>query len=172
MAQEGEGGGGADELSPESMPRKKFSGKKLVLFVVLPLVMLIGTGLGIYFSGILDKLTAPKEHVEPPENPKAPPVFMEVPEMLINLNNTGRRPAFLKITVALQLSKAEDLPAVTQVMPRVIDNFQVYLRELRLEDLRGSSGLYRLREELLRRVTAAAYPIKIKDVLFKEMLVQ
>jgi len=57
-------------------------------------------------------------------------------------------------------------------MPRIIDNFQVYLRELRLEDLRGSAGMYRLREELLTRVVAAAQPVRVKDVLFKEMLIQ
>ncbi|MFX9073467.1 flagellar basal body-associated FliL family protein, partial [Acinetobacter baumannii] len=59
-----------------------------------------------------------------------------------------------------------------QTLPRIIDNFQVYLRELRLDDLKGSAGMYRLREELLLRVNMAAQPVKIKDVLFKEMLVQ
>jgi flagellar protein FliL len=58
------------------------------------------------------------------------------------------------------------------VLPRIIDNFQVYLRELRVEDLKGSGGMYRLREELLLRVNAAVAPAKINDVLFKEMLVQ
>jgi flagellar FliL protein len=57
-------------------------------------------------------------------------------------------------------------------MPRIIDNFQVYLRELRLDDLRGSAGIYRLREELLMRVNTAAQPVHVKDVLFREMLVQ
>ena len=41
-----------------------------------------------------------------------------------------------------------------------------------LPDLRGSAGLYRLREELLVRVNKAAAPAKVSDVLFKEMLVQ
>ncbi len=58
------------------------------------------------------------------------------------------------------------------MMPRIIDNFQVYLRELRVEDLKGSAGMYRLREEMLIRVSAAVAPAKINDVLFKEMLVQ
>ena len=58
------------------------------------------------------------------------------------------------------------------MLPRIVDNFQVYLRELRLDDLRGSAGVYRLREELLARVNTAVRPAKIKDVLFKEMLVQ
>ena len=32
--------------------------------------------------------------------------------------------------------------------------------------------MYRLREELLRRVNLAVRPARVKDVLFKEMLVQ
>ena len=59
-----------------------------------------------------------------------------------------------------------------KIMPKIIDNFQTYLRELRIDDLKGSAGIYRLREELLMRVNAGAAPIKIKDVLFKEMLIQ
>ena len=65
-----------------------------------------------------------------------------------------------------------DIPRLETILPRIIDNFQVYLRELRIEDLQGSAGLYRLREELLTRVSVAAAPAKVHDVLFKEMLIQ
>ena len=168
----------AGELSTDGLPRKKFSGKKLVLFVILPLVLLIGAGAGVYFSGLLDSLLGKKEeHAEVPAEPAQPdphaaPIFYDLPDMLVNLNAAGKRPAFLKIKISIQVSKPEDVPAVEHVLPRIIDNFQVYLRELRLEDLRGSAGMYRLRQELLLRITAAAYPVKVKDVLFKEMLVQ
>ena len=57
-------------------------------------------------------------------------------------------------------------------MPSITDSFQVYLRELRLEDLKGSAGLMRLKEELLVRLNIAAGTTQINDVLFKEMLVQ
>ncbi|HYH21064.1 MAG TPA: flagellar basal body-associated FliL family protein [Azospirillum sp.] len=165
------------DLSGEGLPRKKFSGKKLVLFVVLPLLLLVGAGAGIYFSGVLDMLLGHKEEAHAPEAEKAPdphaaPVFYDLPDMLVNLNSAGKRPAFLKIKISIQVSKPEDIPAINQVLPRIIDNFQVYLRELRLEDLKGSAGMYRLRQELLMRITAAAYPVKVKDVLFREMLVQ
>jgi flagellar FliL protein len=160
----------------EGLPRKKFSGKKLVLFVILPLLVLIAAGAGIVFSGLLDSKPPPEEHAqkeEKPEEKESPfPVFFDIPDMLINLNTTGRRPTFLKISISLQIARDIDKPELEKVMPRIIDNFQVYLRELRLEDLRGSAGMYRLREELLTRVTAAAQPIKIKDVLFREMLIQ
>ncbi|AWK86806.1 flagellar basal body-associated FliL family protein [Azospirillum thermophilum] len=170
----------AGELSTEGLPRKKFSGKKLVLFVILPLVLLIGAGAGIYFSGLLDSLLGKKEEAaaaeHPPEpaqpDPHAAPIFYDLPDMLVNLNSSGKRPAFLKIKISIQVSKPEDIPGIEHVLPRIIDNFQVYLRELRLEDLKGSAGMYRLRQELLLRITAAAHPVKVKDVLFKEMLVQ
>ncbi len=168
----------AGEASPDGLPRKKFSGKKLVLFVILPLVLLIGAGAGVYFSGLLDSLLGKKEeqveHAEEPPKPDlhAAPVFYDLPDMLVNLNSSGKRPAFLKIKISIQLSKGEDQSAIEHVLPRIIDNFQVYLRELRLEDLKGSAGMYRLRQELLMRINAAAFPTKVKDVLFKEMLVQ
>ncbi|WP_029008965.1 flagellar basal body-associated FliL family protein [Azospirillum halopraeferens] len=160
----------------EGLPRKKFSGKKLVLFVILPLVLLIGAGAGIYFSGVLDMLlgTGEEEHAEPVPEPQvaAIPIFYDLPDMLVNLNSDSRRPAFLKIKISIQVSKPEDIPAIEHVLPRIVDNFQVYLRELRLEDLKGSAGMYRLRQELLIRISAAAHPVKVRDVLFREMLVQ
>ena len=70
------------------------------------------------------------------------------------------------------MESSTDVSAVEAVMPRVIDQFQTYLRELRIQDLRGSKGVYRLQMELLNRVNAAAYPIEIKDVLFQEILIQ
>jgi flagellar FliL protein len=57
-------------------------------------------------------------------------------------------------------------------MPRVKDELQAHLRELRLEDLNGSEGVMRLKEELLRRVNVAAAPYKVRDVLLKDMIVQ
>ena len=74
--------------------------------------------------------------------------------------------------ISLELRNPEDVPAIEAMMPRIIDNFQVYVRELRVDDLKGSAGIYRLREDFLTRVIAAAAPIKITDVLFKEMLIQ
>ena len=63
-------------------------------------------------------------------------------------------------------------PRMTALMPRIVDQFQAYLRELRLDDLKGSAGVLRLKEELLRRVNVAAAPYKVRDVLLKEMIVQ
>jgi flagellar FliL protein len=177
-----------EDLAP---PRSRMSGKRLVLLIVLPLVLLLATAGGLYFSGIASKLLGAKPAVAEASAEAPAPVdshakagkaekavkgsnalFFDLPDMLVNLNTGNRKTSFLKISVSLELEKADDGVRIQALMPRVIDTFQTYLRELRIEDLRGSAGLYRLREELLTRINTAVAPIKVDDVLFREMLVQ
>lgn len=99
-------------------------------------------------------------------------IFYELPDMLVNLNTDGRQPRYLKIRVALEFGDRSIVQRVEKVMPRIVDHFQVYLRELRREDLQGSAGVYRLKEELMIRVNQSVRPARVRDVLFKEMLIQ
>ncbi len=176
LKEDGDDDDDGDEEDGEGSPKKLGGKKKLLLIVGLALFLVVGGAAGVYFSGLLEPLIvmlggvdeiAAEETTEPVEA-----VFFDLPEILVNLNTGGRKSTFLKIRVSLELESAEDVARIEAVMPRIIDNFQVYLRELRVEDLKGSAGMYRLREELLMRVTLAAAPSKVSDVLFKEMLVQ
>ena len=121
------------------------------------------------------------EEVAEPDEPSGPidrrapvgnAVFYEMPEMLVNLNTGGRQRSFLKILISLELSSEADITRVESMLPRIVDNFTVYLRELRMEDLQGVGGMARLRKELTDRVNSAVSPTQINDVLFKEMIVQ
>ena len=163
--------------------RQKKSKKKLFIIIGIVLLLLIGGGAAAFFTGLLDPLLGSTEEAaeggegggDGDGNAPLPPgqvVFFDLDEMIVNLNSSGRRQNLLKIKVSLELASANDLAKIQQVMPRVIDNFQTYLRELRIDDLRGSAGVYRLREELLTRVNIAVQPAKVNSVLFKEMLVQ
>jgi flagellar FliL protein len=177
-AKEGEEGGDGDAEAKPAKRKKRLAGKTLVLGIILPLLLLVGGGAGAYLTGALDSLighgkdNAKAETEAKAEEAKKNYVYYELPEILVNLNTADRKVHYLKISVSLELENKEDISKVQAVLPRIIDNFQVYLRELRIEDLRGSAGLYRLREELLTRVATAAAPAKVSDVLFKEMLVQ
>jgi flagellar FliL protein len=99
-------------------------------------------------------------------------VFYDLPELLVNLNSTSRQSSYLKIQVSLELGSQESVAQVDAVLPRIVDNFQVYLRELRPDELSGTKGVYRLKEELLVRVNTAVNPTRVYDILFKEILVQ
>jgi flagellar FliL protein len=142
--------------------------------------VLLAIGGGLFFTGVIGG-PAEEQHVEEHaeeghggDEHAIEPIngaFFELPEIIVNLSSdTGSR--FLKLKVQLEIEAEEDLPSIEAVTPRVIDQFQTYLREMRVEDLRGSAGIYRLRQELLYRVNIAAHPVKVKDVLFQEMLIQ
>ena len=96
-----------------------------------------------------------------------------MPDVLVNLSSNGtERTQYLKVKVVLELPDEAMKAQIEPLMPRLMDTFQTYLRELRATDLDGSAGLYRLKEELTRRVNAAIAPNHINAVLFKEIVVQ
>ena len=161
---------GAETPESEAPSRRRFSGKKIIIFVLLPII-LIGAASQL---GVLDMVTgggeehaAEEEEAEPVES-----VYFDLPDMLVNLNTGAGKPSYLKLSVSLELEGETAIAALEKVMPRIIDRFQVYLRELRAEDISGSAGVYRLKEELLARVNQAVEPHEVRDVLFREMLVQ
>jgi flagellar FliL protein len=165
----------ADDTASGAAPAKKRRRiPKMALFIGGPIVLLAMIGGGLYFTGMLNGLLGVKSAKTADAAQAAPKeiVFLDVPDMLVNLDTGGRRENYLKLTVSLQLESKDDVAKVQALMPRVTDTCQNYLRELRLEDLKGSAGLYRLREELQLRITSAVAPVRVDDVLFKDMLVQ
>lgn len=158
------------EADESSKKKRKFSGKKLVLFVVLPLLLLGGGGATFIFDpfGLFAGGSIMETGVEEPKEI----VFYDMPDMLVNLSHKEKRSQYLKLKVAFEMTEPGARRAIGPMLPRIMDIFQVYLRELRSEDLQGSAGVYRLKEELLRRVNLILTPKKIDRVLFKEMIVQ
>ena len=163
---------GDDGEDGEGGKKKGLSGKKLVLLVVLPLLLIIGGAAAAFFLGVFE--SGEPEMVEEEGAPEVQQqvVFYDLPEMLVNLNTRGNQTSYLKIRVSLEIDDPLAVERLDALQPRIVDNFQVYLRELRAEYLSGSAGVYRLKEELLTRVNAAVAPVRVNDVLFREMLVQ
>ncbi len=159
---------------------KAGGGKKKLLLIALP-VLLLGAGAGVWFSGLLGGKAEESHAAAPAEGqaaaaaaPSGPrvPVFFDMPDMVTNLNAPGRRATYIRMRSKLELARAEDAAVVQLAMPRLLDLFQTYLREMRPEELRGSMGMQRLREELIARASLAAHPARVTDVLFTEILVQ
>jgi flagellar FliL protein len=161
------------EEDGEPKKKKKLSGKVLVLFILLPLLIVGGGAGGAYFAGVFDAPEPTEEEIaEEAAEMNKKVVFYDLPEMLVNLNSGNSSSSFLKLGVSLELEDEGAITDLELLIPRIMDNFQVYLRELRKEDLNGSQGVFRLKEELLMRINSSAAPVKVNDVLFKEMLVQ
>ena len=156
----------ADAPPQEGQPKRKLPPLKLIIVAVGALLALGGGGTAGYFWFIVgnDKAAAATAK---------PPAFIDVPEVLVNLSTAGtERTQYLQVTIVLEIPDAALSPQIESTMPRVMDAFQTYLRELRPTDLDGSAGLYRLKEELTRRVNTAIAPSRITAVLFKEIVVQ
>ena len=159
-----------DDAEGESAAPKKsgFLSKKLVIMVAAGLLVAGGGG-GGYF------LFFKKGHSEEKAAPvvvKAPPAFLDLPDVLVNLQSQNNRSSYLKAKIVLEVEDQKLVEQIKPLMPRVMDAFQTYLREMRQSDLEGSAGLYRLRDELTKRVNLAVAPTKINAVLFKEIVVQ
>jgi flagellar FliL protein len=154
-----------DEEALAGKPKSIFSLKMIIIAAAS--VAVLGGGATAFFVFSDRKETKAAAAVAKPA------AFFDVPEVLVNLSTSGgERTQYLKVKIVLELPDATVQPQIQATMPRVMDAFQTYLRELRPTDLDGSAGLYRLKEELTRRINVAVAPGRINAVLFKEIVVQ
>jgi flagellar FliL protein len=153
-----------------ALPAATPKGKLKLIIAVVGLFVIIGGGSATWF--MFSRGHGEEMHAEAAAPPK-PAIFIDVPEMLVNLVGApGERVQYLKAKIVLEVKEEKLVEAIKPSMPRVTDIFQTYLRELRPADLTGSAGLFRLKEELTRRVNTAIAPSQVNAVLFKEIVVQ
>jgi flagellar FliL protein len=157
---------GATEATEASAPKGKL---KMIVAVVAVLAIAGGGATWFFFLRHHNE----EMHAEAVAPPPKPPSYVEVPDMLVNLiGMPGERVQYLKVKIVLEVKEEKQVEAIKPSMPRVTDIFQTYLRELRPGDLNGSAGLFRLKEDLMRRVNAAVSPNQVSAVLFKEVVIQ
>ena len=170
---EGEDGAEAKQAGKSWIPKLAIPKltPKLMIIAGGALVLLVAAGGGAYFflggHGKEEAAATAAAQVKPP-------TFLDMPDVLVNLSSSaaGDRTQYLKVKVTLELPDQAMSAQIQPVMPRLMDAFQTYLRELRPTDLEGSAGLYRLKEELTRRVNASIAPNRVTAVLFKEIVIQ
>src|ERR1700744_3867007 len=143
---------------------------KLKLIIAVAAVLVIAAGGATWFFFLRHhNEEAHAEAAPPPQQP----VYVEVPDLLVNMIGLpGERVQYLKVKIVLEVKEEKQVEAIKPNLPRVTDIFQTYMRELRPSDLNGSAGLFRLKEDLTRRVNAAVSPIQVAAVLFKEVVIQ
>jgi len=174
-----------DDEEQKSEPKKKGGKRKLIVFIGLPVLVIILVivvafvlGLGPFGSSEEEEVAQENGDGKPVEVAELPPTFYELPEMRVNLNTDSNSLTYLKIKVSLELAtetpeKMEENKAKLEaLMPRVIDNLQVYMRELRIEDINGSAGMFRLKQEMLARVNRAVRPVGVRDILFSDFVIE
>ena len=162
-----------EEGAAEEAPKGGKGGKKKLIIIGAAVLLLAGGGGGAAWFFLLKKPPAQDQAAEAAKA-KKPVTFLDMKDMMIGMTNGGQqeRQPVMKIKVSLEIGDPKVAEEVKPLLPRVEDAFQVFMRELRPSDLEGSADMYRLKEELLRRVNVTVYPAKVDAVLFKELLVQ
>lgn len=147
-------------------------GKKKIIMIAAAAVLVLGGGFGAWkVMGHGEAKADAHAEAEPAVPEHKPAAFLDLPEMTVNLDSKERA-QYLKVKIALEIPEAKMTEEIQPVLPRVLDTFQSYMRQLRPTDLEGSAGLYRLKEELTKRVNVAVSPARVEAVLFKEIVVQ
>lgn len=162
------------ESNTQKKKKKPFPLK--VMAIVVGFLTALGT-VGLFLWPMLhgkDKVDGKKEATaeEEDKNHEGEVAFLTLPEILFNLKATKGKGSILKATFVLELRKVLDKEKVEHLKPLIIDQLQSYLRELEVVDIQGSAGLERIRQELLTRINISIAPIKIRQVLVKDFIIQ
>lgn len=166
------GGETSAAIAPEDESAKPKSKRlKVILIIIALIISVAGTGTFFYLK---KKQQAEIEAKLKEEQSAAKPeiIFHDLEEIIVNLNTEGKNVSFMKLKVTFEVDGKNNLDTVIKMSPRIRDVMQVYLRELRPSDLQGSVGLYRLRDEIMLRINKVIYPAQVKDILFKDIVVQ
>ena len=176
----------------EGLEKKRFSGKTLVviggaavvgLLVIVGVMSLLGGDDEEVASGddpelerlaqeAADRRDQAAQLEADRSNEELQLLFVELDEQRFNLNTGGQGNSFLSAKIILEVDRESYKADLEAKLPRILDEFNTYMRELRPEDLDGSAGIFRLKEELLMRINQAVAPTRVKDVLFQQFLVQ
>ncbi len=173
---EGEGGDGE---------QKKGGLKKLILFIGLPAIIVIlgGVAGALMFMGGGDDEELAQLESEYGEAADGEGAVAEMPAemyesmpvvLTVTFDAGGNSESNMRIGIVLvstdslvtEWSEADDIPTP------LFDTYLEFLRTLRVEDVNGSMGTFRLRAELLRRSNLVLAPVSVEQILITELLIQ
>lgn len=194
MAEEDEPIGEAELI--EGLEKKKLSGKKLVIIIGGVVVLLI---VGFLVMSMLGGEEEPKKETEADqldqvaeenkveeavvEAEKIEMLFIplkknpsdagsDAEDITVQLDTGGRGSSYISVQISIQVDRASYKAAVEQQMPIIFDELIAYLKQLRPQDVNGSMGTERLKEELMYRFNQALLsPTRIRDVHFLKFVV-
>lgn len=150
----------------DNAPKKQ--GLKGLLLALLPALLLGG---GAFFATYTGMATLPfGGAAETSESKKTKPepksfdvAYLELDELVVPLSPRARS-RFLVFQASIEAAP-EDIPALEQIRPRILDVFNTYLRAIEEKELDEPSAMALLRARLLRRLGVVAAPVAPKDLL-------
>lgn len=156
-----------DEAAPApALNAPRLAKRAFILVGAVVALLLIGTGIFFAVTHLRGGTSAPAERRD------VDVVYIDAPAMVVNLRGADGAARFLKIRFTLVPASAAAGEKIEKKLPLIVDSFQPFLRELRPEDLAGSAAVFRIKEEMLVRATAAVGSDVVKDILIQDLIQQ
>lgn len=179
----------------EGKPAKK---SPMMLIIIVVAVVLAGGGGYFFMSKSKAKVAAPEEAADAADagHGEAAPAKAEHGEakgghgkegekgdkgaggvikpletFIVNLADPTR-PRYLKITIQLEMDKAETDAEVTSKMPQIRDSLIILLSSKTLEEISTAEGKYQMRDEILARINQFMKKGKVVGAYFTDLVVQ
>lgn len=153
-----------EEADTAAAPPPRNRRRKLMLIALAALLLLGGGGGTAWWF-----LRAPASGDQLADVAEAPDSFVDVPTIQVALRGSDGSSKMLRLHVML-VPGTRSPEEITPRLPLLVDRFQPFLRELRPEDLSGSAGTFRIKEELLIRANQALGPGAVRDVLIQDLM--
>jgi flagellar FliL protein len=153
-----------------SDPYDSIKGKRLYLLIggLVSLVLIIFAI--FYFSGDSGDASSSKETAKAQHKPHTLGYTFDLPEITTNLAPGAGKKTWIKLSVTVQMESSKDQATLDKKLPIVKDGIIVFLREVRAADLSSSGGSMMLKSELIKRINKILYPVQVKDVLLRELI--
>lgn len=156
----------ADTQEPQEAASKKASKKPLLVGGILALVLAAGGFYGTY-SGLIP-LPGHSAEVEPPAENLPDLAFVPVDTVVMSLGAAGNN-QHLKFGSQLEVSPIYTTE-VANLMPRILDVINSYLRAVEVAELENPSALLKIRAQLLRRIQVVTGEGRVRDLLVTEFV--
>jgi|YelNatPaOPRAMG01_1025707.scaffolds.fasta_scaffold02153_1 flagellar FliL protein len=158
------------EKNPNSEMEPSVEGKKKGKLPILLIAALIFVGGGGFFGWTHFKGGGSKASEKPP--PPSPPPILAMKPFVVNLQDTGEIPRYLKVEFDLELKPGSDLKEIEARMSELRDAIIILLASKRSDELGSIEGKDRLKDEILARVNSRLAAAFATRVFFKEFIVQ
>lgn len=143
---------------------------KRVLLLLLPVVIVLLSAVAYFLISYFKTTETEVVKEEIIEEKSYKYLYYDIDKVIVALISSPTKRNFLKISVSLQVRDENTVKILQEKGPIIKDAFQLFLRELKAEELTGSSGILMIKQELLKRVNKIIAPDSIQDILFKELL--
>ncbi|GAB4196171.1 MAG: hypothetical protein OHK0024_35800 [Thalassobaculales bacterium] len=161
-----------EAAAPAAAGRKKLSIGRIVLFVMLPMMLLIGGAAGVFLAGIIYPRPPAAPVVPKPEPPRLAPVYFDLPELLLTVRSPDGRARILIMNLTVEVDQPLDSDLLKANTQRLRDTVLSRVAVMTIDQLGDATAIETLRQDLTERVKAAVPKAKIFDLRIIRMRLQ